>query len=113
MKDLIFAWKAVKHIKSNAIVIAKDQTLLGMGAGQPNRLNSVELSLKAAGSASTGAILASDAFFPFRDSIDKIANTGIVAVIQPGGSIRDQEVIDACDDHGIAMVFTGRRCFKH
>ena len=113
MKDLIFAWKAVKHIKSNAIVVAKDQTLLGMGAGQPNRLNSVELSLKAAGSASTGAILASDAFFPFPDGVETAATGGIAVVIQPGGSIRDNEVIEAANRLGLVMLFTGMRHFKH
>lgn len=113
MKDLIFAWKAVKHIKSNAIVIAKDQTLLGMGAGQPNRLNSVELSLKAAGSASTGAILASDAFFPFPDGVETAATGGIAVVIQPGGSIRDNEVIEAANRLGLVMLFTGMRHFRH
>jgi phosphoribosylaminoimidazolecarboxamide formyltransferase/IMP cyclohydrolase len=91
----------------------KDNKTIGMGAGQVSRVDAVNIALKKAGEKLDNSILCSDAFFPFRDSIDKIANTGIRAVIQPGGSIRDQEVIAACDDHGIAMVFTGRRCFKH
>ena len=111
--DLAFAWKAVKHVKSNAIVIAKDQALLGMGAGQPNRIISVQLSLKAAGEASRGAVLASDAFFPFADGLETGAEGGITAVVQPGGSIRDAEVIEAANRLGLAMVFTGVRHFRH
>ena len=91
----------------------KDNKTIGIGAGQVSRVDAVNIALKKAGERLDNSILCSDAFFPFRDSIDKIENTGICAVIQPGGSIRDQEVIAACDDHGIAMVFTGRRCFKH
>ena len=111
--DLTFAWKAVKHVKSNAIVIAKDQTLLGMGAGQPNRIISVQLSLKAAGEASKGAVLASDAFFPFADGLETGAEGGVTAVVHPGGSIRDGEVIEAANRLGLAMVFTGVRHFRH
>ena len=113
MMDLEFAWKAVKHVKSNAIVLAKNLALIGVGAGQPNRVKSVELALNKAGSKSHGSILASDAFFPFRDSVDTIKDSSINAVIQPGCSIRDKEVIDACDEYGIAMMFTGTRYFKH
>ena len=111
--DLAFAWRAVKHVKSNAIVIAKGQTLLGMGAGQPNRIISVQLSLKAAGEASKGAVLASDAFFPFADGLEAGAEGGVTAVVHPGGSIRDAEVIEAANRLGLAMVFTGVRHFRH
>ena len=113
LQDLQFAWTAVKHIKSNAIVIVKDNALLGMGAGQPNRVNSVHLSLSAAGESAKDGVLASDAFFPFSDGIEVGASGGITAVIQPGGSIRDKEVIEAADRLGLAMVFTGVRHFKH
>ena len=111
--DLAFAWKVVKHIKSNAIVLVKDQTLLGMGAGQPNRVTSVHLALRAAGESARGSVLASDAFFPFPDGLETAAEGGVTAVVQPGGSIRDQEVIDAADKAGIAMLFTGVRHFRH
>ena len=113
MKEMLFGWKVLKHVKSNAILLVKDNETIGIGAGQVSRVDAVNIALKKSGKRLDNSILCSDAFLPFRDSIDKIANTGIVAVIQPGGSIRDQEVIDACDDHGLAMVFTGRRCFKH
>jgi len=111
MEDLLFAWKAVKHIKSNAIVFARDKTLLGMGAGQPNRVVSVELAGKKAGEKSRGAVMASDAMFPFPDSVEQAAGFGITAIIQPGGSVRDEESIVAANKHNIAMVFTGRRHF--
>ena len=113
MKVMLFGWKVLKHVKSNAILLVKDNETIGIGAGQVSRVDAVNIALKKAGERLDNSILCSDAFFPFRDSIDKIANTGIRSVIQPGGSIRDQEIIAACDDHGIAMVFTGRRCFKH
>ena len=113
LSDLAFAWKAGKHIKSNAIVLVKDSTLLGMGAGQPNRVTSVHLALRAAGDAARGSVLGSDAFFPFADSIEEAARGGITAVVQPGGSIRDEEVIAAADEHDIAMVVTGIRHFRH
>jgi phosphoribosylaminoimidazolecarboxamide formyltransferase/IMP cyclohydrolase len=112
-EQLLFAWKVVKHVKSNAIVVAGDSQTFGIGAGQMNRVGSVEIALKQAGANSEDAVLASDAFFPFRDSIDTAAKAGIKAVIQPGGSVRDQESIDAANEHGIAMVFTGVRHFKH
>ena len=113
LEDLAFAWRAGKHIKSNAIVLAKNRTLLGMGAGQPNRVNSVHLALRAAGENAGGSVLASDAFFPFPDNIELAAEGAITAIVQPGGSIRDEEVIQAADKHQIAMVFTGVRHFKH
>jgi phosphoribosylaminoimidazolecarboxamide formyltransferase/IMP cyclohydrolase len=111
--EMLFAWRVLKHIKSNGILIAKDNATVGIGAGQVSRVDSVDIALRKAGERTQQAILASDAFFPFRDSIDLIAKTGISAIIQPGGSVRDEEVITACDEHGIAMVFTGKRCFKH
>ncbi len=113
MRDLLFANRAIKHIKSNAIAFVKDAALLGMGAGQPNRVTSVMLAARAAGEKARGAVMASDAFFPFPDGIETAAAAGITAVIQPGGSIRDQEAIAAADAHGMAMVFTGQRHFKH
>jgi len=113
MRDLLFAWRAVRHIKSNAILIAKDLTLLGMGAGQPNRVISVELSLKQAGDKACGSVLASDAMFPFPDSVEMAAAGGVTAIIQPGGSLRDEDSIKAADEHNIAMVLTGFRHFKH
>ena len=112
-QDLAFAWKAAKHIKSNAIVFAKDRALLGMGAGQPNRVVSVHLSQRIAGDKAKGAVLASDAFFPFPDNIELAAEAGITAIAQPGGSVRDEEVIAAADQAGLAMVFTGVRHFRH
>ena len=113
MKDLAFAWKAAKHIKSNAIVFAKDLALVGMGAGQPNRVVSVHLSQRSAGDKAKGSVLASDAFFPFADNIELAAEAGITAIVQPGGSIRDDEVIAAADKAGMAMVLTGMRHFRH
>lgn len=114
--DLIFAWKVAKFVKSNAIVYAKNRQTIGIGAGQMSRVNSARIAaIKAehAGLEVKGAVMASDAFFPFRDGIDNAAKVGIAAVIQPGGSMRDQEVIDAADEAGIAMVFTGMRHFRH
>ena len=113
LDDLVFAWNVVKHVKSNAIVVAKDGVSIGVGAGQMNRVGSCDIALKHAGDKAKGAVLASDAFFPFADNIEVAAAAGITAIIQPGGSIRDQEVIDACNKFGIAMVFTGVRHFKH
>ncbi len=114
--DLLFAWKVAKFVKSNAIVYARNQATVGVGAGQMSRVYSARIAgIKAAdaGLAVPGAVMASDAFFPFRDGIDAAAEAGISAVIQPGGSIRDKEVIAAADEHGIAMVFTGVRHFRH
>ena len=113
LQDLAFAWTAVKHIKSNAIVFAKDQTLVGMGAGQPNRVVSVHLCQRIAGDKARGSVLASDAFFPFPDNIQLAAEAGVTAIVQPGGSIRDDEVVEAANQHGLAMVFTGIRHFRH
>jgi phosphoribosylaminoimidazolecarboxamide formyltransferase/IMP cyclohydrolase len=113
LADLAFAWRAAKHIKSNTIVLAKDRTLVGMGAGQPNRVVSVHLALRIAEDKAKGSVLASDAFFPFADNVEMAAQGGITAIAQPGGSIRDDEVIAEADKNGIAMVFTGVRHFKH
>ena len=111
--DVSFAWEMVRHVKSNAIVLGKNTSLIGVGAGQMSRVDSVEIAIDKAGNRADGSVLASDAFFPFPDSIEAAADAGVVAVIQPGGSRRDQEVIDACNEHGMPMVFTGRRHFKH
>jgi len=116
MKDLLFTWRVAKFVKSNAIVYGKDGMTIGVGAGQMSRVNSARIAaIKAehAGLEVKGAVMASDAFFPFRDGIDNAAAVGISAVIQPGGSIRDEEVIAAADEHGMAMVFTGMRHFRH
>lgn len=113
IEELLFAFTIVKHVKSNAIVITKDRCTLGVGAGQMNRVGSAGIAMTQGGDACQGAVLASDAFFPFRDTIDEAAKRGIRAVIQPGGSIRDEESITACDEHGMSMVFTGVRHFKH
>lgn len=113
LEDLLFAWRAVKHIKSNAIVLAKDKTLVGMGAGQPNRVVSAEIASKKAGEKSNGSVLASDAMFPFSDTVEQAAAAGATAIIQPGGSMRDEDSIKAADEHNIAMVFTGVRHFLH
>jgi phosphoribosylaminoimidazolecarboxamide formyltransferase/IMP cyclohydrolase len=116
MRDLLFAWKVAKFVKSNAIVYARDNRTIGVGAGQMSRVNSARIAaIKAehAGLALDGAVMASDAFFPFRDGIDSAAQAGIRAVIQPGGSMRDEEVIIAANEHGMAMVFTGMRHFRH
>ena len=113
MRDLRFAWVVAKHVKSNAIVLAKDQVAVGVGAGQMNRLESTELAARRAGSRAQGTVCASDAYFPFRDGLDAAVAAGAVAVIQPGGSVRDDEVIAAADEHGIPMLFTGRRHFRH
>ena len=114
--DLLFSWNVAKYVKSNAIVYAKGQRTIGVGAGQMSRVNSARIAaIKAehAGLATEGAVMASDAFFPFRDGIDNAAEVGIAAIIQPGGSMRDDETIAAANEHGIAMVFTGMRHFRH
>lgn len=113
MDELIFAWKTCKSVKSNAIVIAKDKVSVGVGGGQPNRVNSARIAIEQAGEQAQGAVAASDAFFPFRDGFDALAQAGVTAVIQPGGSIRDEEVIAAADEQNIAMVFTAHRHFRH
>jgi phosphoribosylaminoimidazolecarboxamide formyltransferase/IMP cyclohydrolase len=117
-KALDFAWKVAKHIKSNAIVYASKDRTLGVGAGQMSRVDSAKIGAEKAKNhigedALEGCAMASDAFFPFRDSVDEAAKRGVKAIIQPGGSIRDEEVIAAADEHGIAMIFTGVRHFKH
>ncbi|MEB3166018.1 MAG: bifunctional phosphoribosylaminoimidazolecarboxamide formyltransferase/IMP cyclohydrolase [Cyanobacteriota bacterium] len=112
-RDLRFAWQVVRHVRSNAIVVARDGVTLGIGAGQTNRVGSAQLALAAAGEAARGAVLASDGFFPFDDTVRLAAEHGIVAVIHPGGSVRDADSIQACDALGLAMVVTGRRHFLH
>ena len=112
-RDVEFGLKVVKHVKSNAIVVVKDGQTLGIGAGQMNRVGSCKIALEQAGEKARGAVLASDAFFPMRDSADMAADYGIAAIVQPGGSIRDQESIDACNEKGVAMVFSKIRHFKH
>jgi len=111
--DLEFTWRVVKHVKSNAIVIARGRSLRGMGTGQPNRVNAVKLALNQAGDKAKGAVLASDAFFPFPDNIEIAAKAGISVIIQPGGSINDKAVIAEAKKHRMTMVFTGVRHFKH
>jgi phosphoribosylaminoimidazolecarboxamide formyltransferase / IMP cyclohydrolase len=111
--DLRFAWTVAKHVKSNAVVLAKSGVAVGIGAGQMSRVDSTELAARRAGDRSAGSVCASDAFFPFRDGLDAAVAAGAVAVIQPGGSVRDEEVIEAANEHGIPMVFTGRRHFRH
>ena len=113
LADMAFAWKACQLVHSNAIVFAKNSMLQGMGAGQPNRAISVYLAGRAAGDEAQGCVMASDAFFPFPDGIENAAEAGAVAVVQPGGSIKDQEVIDAADRLGLVMLFTGTRHFYH
>ncbi len=112
-EDLLFAMKVVKHTKSNAIVLVKNQQTVGIGPGQVNRITALGIAVQQAGEKSTGAILASDAFFPFPDCVQAAVAAGVAAIIQPGGSIRDQESIDACNEAGLPMVFTGMRHFKH
>ena len=116
LRDLLFAWRAVASVKSNAIVLARDGATIGIGAGQMSRVDAAFLAVHkaaTAGHVTTGASLGSDAFFPFRDSVDQAAEAGVRAIVQPGGSVRDAEVIAAADEHGIAMVFTGVRLFRH
>ena len=115
LEALRFAWRAVKHVKSNAITVAKKGKLLGMGSGQPNRVNSVRIALEKAGDDVEGSVLASDAFFPFAwgDSVEKACQAGVKAIAHPGGSMRDQDAIDCCDKYGVALVTTGVRHFRH
>jgi len=112
-QELRFAWIVVKHVRSNAIVVTKDLVTLGVGPGQPNRVGSAKIALEQAGERARGAALASDAFFPFPDSIELAAAAGIKAIVQPGGSVRDEEVMEAARKLGVVMVFTGARHFKH
>jgi phosphoribosylaminoimidazolecarboxamide formyltransferase/IMP cyclohydrolase len=111
--ELLFAWKVCKHAKSNAIIFTKDKMVIGVGAGQMSRVDSTNIAISKSGGRTAGTVMASDAFFPFPDCIDIAAKVGITAIIQPGGSKKDQESIDAADEHGISMVFTGERHFKH
>jgi phosphoribosylaminoimidazolecarboxamide formyltransferase/IMP cyclohydrolase len=111
--ELLFAWKICKHVKSNAIVVTRDRATLGVGAGQMNRVGSVKIALEQAGAQAQGAILASDGFFPFDDSVRTAAAAGIAAIVQPGGSLRDQDSIKAANELGIVMVLTGVRHFLH
>jgi len=112
-EDLLFAWRVAKHVKSNAIMLVKDKTVVGMGAGQPSRIVSAQIAREKAGDKAKGSVLASDAMFPFPDVVEAAAAGGVTAIIQPGGSIRDEDSIKAADTHNIAMVFTGVRHFRH
>lgn len=112
-KDLKLAWQVVKHVKSNAILLVKDEMTIGVGAGQMNRVGAANIAIQQAGEKAKGAVMASDAFFPMDDTVELAAKAGITAIIQPGGSIRDEDSIKKCDEYGIAMVFTGVRHFKH
>jgi phosphoribosylaminoimidazolecarboxamide formyltransferase/IMP cyclohydrolase len=111
--DLKFAWKAIRHVKSNGIILVKNQSIIGLGTGQPNRINSIEIASKVAGGKSNNSVLASDAFFPFADNVQLADSIGVKSIIQPGGSIRDPEVIDLANKLNISMIFTGTRHFKH
>lgn len=113
LEQLLFAWKVVKHVKSNAIVLVKDNMTIGVGAGQMNRVGAAKIAIEQAGEKAKGSIMSSDAFFPMPDTVEEAVKAGVTAVIQPGGSIKDQLSIDVCNEHGIAMVFTGVRHFKH
>jgi phosphoribosylaminoimidazolecarboxamide formyltransferase/IMP cyclohydrolase len=115
-RALDFAWRVCKHVKSNAIVLAQSDSVVGVGAGQMSRVDSARLAVSRAGDLglkTQGTVVGSDAFFPFRDGLDVVARAGATAVIQPGGSMRDKEVVAAADEHGVAMIFTGMRHFKH
>ncbi|MCX8007752.1 MAG: bifunctional phosphoribosylaminoimidazolecarboxamide formyltransferase/IMP cyclohydrolase, partial [Coriobacteriia bacterium] len=113
MRQLLFAWKVAKSVKSNAIVLARDYVTVGVGAGQMNRVNSARIAVESAGEKARGAVCASDAFLPFPDTLEVVAAAGVTALIQPGGSIRDEECIARADELGVAMVFTGVRHFRH
>ncbi len=113
MEQLLFAWKVGKSVKSNAILLVKDSQSVGVGAGQMSRVDAAKIAVEKAGDRAEGAVAASDAFMPFPDSLEVCAEAGVTAVIQPGGSQRDQEAIDMADEHGVAMVFTGHRHFRH
>jgi phosphoribosylaminoimidazolecarboxamide formyltransferase / IMP cyclohydrolase len=111
--DLRYAWRCVKHVKSNAVVLVKDRALIGMGAGQPNRVQSARLAVAAAGEQARGAVSASDALIPFPDTVEVCAEAGVTAIIQTGGSLRDEDSVAVCDQHDVAMVATGIRHFRH
>ena len=113
LEELLFAWKVVKHTKSNAIILTKDKQTVGIGAGQMSRVDAVKIVIMKSEGRSKGSYLASDAFFPFKDGVDEAAQAGVTAIIQPGGSKQDEEVIESANEHNLIMVFTGVRCFKH
>ena len=113
LEQLLFAWKVVKHVKSNAIVLVKDNMTIGVGAGQMNRVGAAKIAIEQAGEKAKGSIMSSDAFFPMPDTVEEAVKAGVTAIIQPGGSIKDQLSIDVCNEYGIAMVYTGVRHFKH
>jgi phosphoribosylaminoimidazolecarboxamide formyltransferase/IMP cyclohydrolase len=113
LNSLVFAWKVVKYVRSNGIVLVKGKRTVGIGGGQTSRVNSAKIAIEKAKNEAKDSIMASDGFIPFRDVIDEAAKAGIIGIIQPGGSIKDKEIIDAANEHGIAMVFTGMRCFRH
>jgi phosphoribosylaminoimidazolecarboxamide formyltransferase / IMP cyclohydrolase len=113
LRDLDFAWRVAKHVKSNAIVFVEGGATLGIGAGQMSRVDSVRLAVSKARASLEGSVLASDAFFPFRDGVDEAGKAGATAIAEPGGSVRDQEVIAAADERDIALIFTGERHFRH
>ena len=113
VQDMIFSVKVAKHVKSNSVVFVKGNVTIGIGAGQMSRVDSVKIAVEKSHGKVKGSVMCSDAFFPFRDGVDEAAKAGVSAIIQPGGSIRDDEVIKAADEHGIAMVFSGVRLFKH
>ncbi len=112
-RALRFAWRVCAHVKSNAVIFSGPDHTLAIGAGQMSRVDAVKVAVMKAGRSLAGSVAASDDFFPFRDGLDAVAAAGATAVVQPGGSVRDQEVIAAADEHGLAMVFTGRRHFRH
>src|SRR3977135_2119455 len=113
LTSLFFAWRAVKHVTSNGVVLAKGLSLVGFGSGQPSRQDAVDLALRKAGDRAQGSVMASDGFFPFTDAIERAADAGVTAVIQPGGSTRDPELIRVANRHGLAMIFTGERHYRH
>jgi phosphoribosylaminoimidazolecarboxamide formyltransferase / IMP cyclohydrolase len=113
LTDLLFAWRVVRHVRSNAVVLTKRHVMIGMGAGQPSRVVSVEIALRKAGERAPLSVMASDAYFPFPDGIQIAAQAGVTAIIQPGGSTRDEMAIEVANRHHMAMVFTGRRHFRH
>jgi phosphoribosylaminoimidazolecarboxamide formyltransferase/IMP cyclohydrolase len=112
-EDLVFAWDVARSVKSNAIVLARNKALLGTGSGQPNRVESVHIAVKRAGERAAGSVLAGDAFFPFPDGVEAAIAAGVTAIVQPGGSVRDNLVLEAVEKAGISMVFTGTRHFRH
>jgi phosphoribosylaminoimidazolecarboxamide formyltransferase/IMP cyclohydrolase len=113
LEDLIFAWQIVKNVKSNAIVLTSGRKTVGIGAGQTSRVDAAKIAIEKAGERSKGSVLASDAFIPFKDTVEIAFKSGVSAIIQPGGSVRDKEVIEFCNKNKLPMVFTGRRHFKH